>query len=175
MLSTRSCLASVVPRRRRNGKKQKRPRHVLFFSSSPATEMHWRRRRRRRRSPFFVSLNPPEIKIKQNTKRNQALSHEGLKRVAKELRDLVEKPEDGIRVSWTQKRRGERMRARESREPASNSRLSLGCRRRLFCFFRSLSHSSSLFFVSAPQKKSTTGHHQRVQRRRHPGSLRRAR
>ena len=50
-------------------------------------------------------------------KKTQALSLEGLKRVAKELRDLVEKPEDGIWVSCS-RREGKacRFENREERE-----------------------------------------------------------
>ena len=55
--------------------------------SAPAGGRHWR------------ACCSPQTKSQMLPKKTQALSLEGLKRVAKELRDLVEKPEDGIWVS----------------------------------------------------------------------------
>ena len=73
--------------------------------SAPAGGRHWR------------ACCSPQTKSQMLPKKTQALSLEGLMRVAKELRDLVEKPEDGIWVSCS-RREGKacRFENREERE-----------------------------------------------------------
>ena len=155
------CLGASCKARVERGQRRKRK------------ERAWSRREARRQ------FRPPKKKKKNQCSQSQALSLEGIKRVAKELRDLSEKPEDGIWVSCSLregrvgrgrfgivKRRGEKSPQQSS--VVGGRRAGISTNSHLFFFF-------FLQPLSSKKKNKISGHRQRGQHRRHPGHLRRAR